>query len=162
MGSPAARGGRAPPGSDGASPYRLELRSSLGAIVLVVVVVLVLDLLSSLDEEDNRGLTRSARVGRAPPGSDGASPYRLELRSMPWSNRPRRRRRSRSRFALVLLVASSPSRMRKIGGLTRQRAGDARRPVRTEPRPTALSFALALEQSSSSSSSFSFSICSAC
>jgi hypothetical protein len=34
-------------------------------------------------------------------------------------------------------------------------AGDARRPVRTEPHPTALSVALCLEQSSSS---FSFSI----
>jgi hypothetical protein len=32
------------PGSDGASPYRLERRSTLKAILLVVVVVLVLDL----------------------------------------------------------------------------------------------------------------------
>jgi hypothetical protein len=45
-------------------------------------------------------------------------------------------------------------------GVQPKRAGDARRPVRTEPLPTALSFALSLEQSSSSSSSFSFSICS--
>jgi hypothetical protein len=45
------------PGSDGAFPYRLERRSMLGAILLVVVVVLVLDLLW--------GFNRSARVTRA-------------------------------------------------------------------------------------------------
>jgi hypothetical protein len=46
------------PGSDGASPYRLKRRSTLGAILLVVVVVLVPDLF--------RGVNRSARVMPAP------------------------------------------------------------------------------------------------
>jgi hypothetical protein len=45
------------------------------AILLVLVVVLVLDLLS--------GGQPGARGWPAPPGSDGASPYRLEPRSMP-------------------------------------------------------------------------------
>jgi hypothetical protein len=45
------------PGSDGASPYRLEHRSMVRPILLVVVVLLVLDLLW--------GSTRSPRVTRA-------------------------------------------------------------------------------------------------
>jgi hypothetical protein len=46
------------PGSDGASPYRLERRSMLRAIPLVVVIVLVLDLL---------WVNPSSRVTRAGP-----------------------------------------------------------------------------------------------
>jgi hypothetical protein len=53
-----SRVGREAPGSDGASPYRLEHRSMLRAILLVVV--LVLDFLW--------GFNRSARVTRAPGG----------------------------------------------------------------------------------------------
>jgi hypothetical protein len=45
LGSRVLRGWPGNPGSDGASPYHLEHRSSLGAILLVLVVVLVLDLL---------------------------------------------------------------------------------------------------------------------
>src|ERR1700733_3623998 len=105
-----------------------------------------------------------------PPGSDGASPYPFKLRSMACA------------ILLVvvvvlvldlleahLLVASFIPRAGTIGSgetraTTRRLVGgssvahsDARRPVRTEPLPTPLSFAPWLVQSSSSSS-FSFSI----
>src|SRR5580692_9193455 len=58
----------------------------------------------------------------------------------------------RAILLVVVLVLDSP------WGGNRSRAGEARRPVRTEPLPTALIVALCLEQSFSSSSSFSFSI----
>ena len=60
----------------------------------------------------------------------------------------------------ILLVVVVVLVLDLLWGVNRSRAGDARRPVRTEPLPTALSVALSLEQSFSSSSSFSFSICS--
>jgi hypothetical protein len=55
------------------------------------------------------------------------------------------------------MLENSQSMPKLLNGAQPQRAGDFRYPVRTEPLPTALSFALYPEHSSSS---FSFSICS--